>query len=75
MPTKKVKSAGRFGPRYGRRMRVRISAIDKSKNGNYVCPTCTAPRVNREAAGIWECRKCGIKFAGGAYTPSIKAGK
>ena len=65
--TKKVKSAGRYGVRYGRRIRQRIVASESTKK--HACPHCLRPGVKRIAAGIWECRKCGLKFAGKAYKP------
>jgi ribosomal protein eL43 len=38
------------------------------------CPQCGFPRVKRESVGVWKCRKCGLKYTGGAYTPVTKLG-
>lgn len=71
--TKKVKSVGRFGPRYGVRIRRRIREIEVRQKGWHECPACAAPRVKRVSTAIWECRKCGHKFAGGSYMPHTPA--
>lgn len=69
MPTKlkKTKSAGRFGPRYGRSVRTNLIKVEKKQRQKQVCPFCNKPGVKREAKGIWNCNKCGKKFASGTY--------
>jgi large subunit ribosomal protein L37Ae len=66
--TKKVGSSGRFGPRYGKTIRERLAGIEARQRKKQICPFCKHKGVNRHAAGIWQCQKCGKKFAGGAYT-------
>ncbi|HID17284.1 TPA: hypothetical protein EYP26_03230, partial [Candidatus Bathyarchaeota archaeon] len=39
------------------------------------CPNCHRRGVKRESVGIWLCKKCGFKFAGGAYVPTTKLGE
>jgi large subunit ribosomal protein L37Ae len=69
MATKKVGSAGRFGARYGRKVRHRVSAIEKKQKKWHKCPYCGKERVKRIFIGIWGCRACGAKFTGKAYVP------
>ena len=73
--TKKVKSAGRLGTRYGRKIRLRITEIESEQKKFKKCPKCSFPKVKRLSTGIWMCKKCGYKFAGGAYLPSTPAGR
>ncbi len=67
--TKKVGAAGKFGSRYGKTIRDRYVDIQKLKKKKNTCPKCLSQRIKRVSAGIWECRKCGLKFAGKAYKP------
>ena len=69
--TKSVGVTGRFGPRYGVSVRRRIKDVEESVRAYHTCPRCQAKRVKRVSAGIWSCRKCGLKFAGGAYKPVV----
>lgn len=62
-------SAGRFGCRYGRFVRKRVCDIEKISGALHRCPKCDMESVARKGTGIWECRKCGYKFAGGTYQP------
>ncbi|GAA5262916.1 50S ribosomal protein L37ae [Methanocalculus sp. MC3] len=62
-------SAGRFGPRYGRFIRKSVNQIEKIQRAKHLCPRCDTISVKREGTGIWTCRKCNFKFAGGAYAP------
>jgi large subunit ribosomal protein L37Ae len=66
--TKKVKSAGRFGARYGRRTRQKIVDIEQKQKAKQQCPYCSKiGGIKRLAAGIFQCKKCNSKFTGKAY--------
>ena len=65
--TKKLGSSARFGTRYGRKIKQRITRLEEVKK--HKCPSCLKMTLKREAAGIWTCKKCGLKFAGKAYRP------
>ena len=67
MATKKVGSAGRFGARYGQKIRKKIAVIEKKQKGWHKCPYCAKFKVKRVSVGIWECRGCNSKFTGKAY--------
>ncbi|MDD1712295.1 MAG: 50S ribosomal protein L37ae [Methanoregulaceae archaeon] len=62
-------SAGRFGCRYGRFVRKRVAEMEAISRAAHRCPRCDMVSVRRMGTGIWGCRKCGFKFAGGAYQP------
>jgi ribosomal protein L37a len=62
-------SSGRFGPRYGRFIRKRVAETEKVSRAAHRCPRCDTIAVKRKGTGIWACRKCEFKFAGGAYQP------
>jgi len=64
--TKIVKSAGRFGVRYGQSARRRTAAIEEKQNKRQECFFCNGKAV-RVSKGIWECKKCGKRFAAHAY--------
>ncbi|MEM2878374.1 MAG: 50S ribosomal protein L37ae [Candidatus Hadarchaeales archaeon] len=72
MTRTKVGAAGKYGPRYGTKVRKLSLEIEKRLRRKYRCPNCGAERVRRESTGIWQCKKCGLKFASGAYSPSVR---
>lgn len=65
--TKKVGMAGKYGSRYGRRIRERI--VKAGPTRRFRCPSCMKLTLRRESAGIWCCSSCGIRIAGKAYKP------
>lgn len=73
--TKKVGSTGRFGPRYGAKLRRRVLDIEKKRHEPNRCPACATKALKRKAVGLWKCSKCDLLFAGGAYVPYTDAGK
>ena len=70
--TNKAGTAGRFGARYGVVVRNRVKAIEAHEKAKHECPNCHHMNVKRVSAGIWQCSRCGNKFAAGAYSPKIK---
>jgi large subunit ribosomal protein L37Ae len=65
--TRKTKHAGRYGVRYGTKMKKRINKVELLQRKKQKCPFCSSLGVKRESAGIWKCSKCGKKFASQAY--------
>jgi large subunit ribosomal protein L37Ae len=73
MAKKKLRLTGkRFGVRYGKPIRIKVSAIEENVRKKHKCPYCNYDRVRRLAAGIWYCEKCGSKFTGKAYDPGSR---
>lgn len=65
---KKYGSVKRFGARYGASLKEKFAKIEKEQRKKHDCPYCRKPQVKRVALGIWQCKKCGSKFSGKAYT-------
>ncbi len=68
----KFGSMKRFGPRYGRRNKEKAAALEQEYRFKHDCPFCNYKKLKRLSAGIWECEKCGEKFAGKAYATPVK---
>jgi large subunit ribosomal protein L37Ae len=67
----KEKSFGsikRFGARYGRTTKYKLSKIEAELKKKHKCPYCRSLAAKRIAAGIWRCKKCKSKFTGKAYS-------
>ena len=65
--TEKVGPTGWMGPRYGIRIRRRVVEIDRVRTASSTCPRCATVTVRRVASGIFECSRCGTRFASNAY--------
>lgn len=73
--TKKVGPAGRYQARYGVRARTQVRNIEIYQRANHICPSCGYKKVRRISTGIWQCKRCETKFAGGAYLPKTEPGQ
>jgi len=65
--SKKTKSAGRFGARYGKRLRDKIVKTESKQRKKQKCPLCGKTGVKRLSKGIWHCKKCSKKFSSNTY--------
>ncbi|SFL00453.1 large subunit ribosomal protein L37Ae [Halogranum rubrum] len=68
---RKTGSAGRFGARYGRVARKRVSDIESDMRNAEL----DGDEVKRLGSGIWMNKKTGEKFTGGAYRPETPGGR
>lgn len=66
--TKKAGITGRYGPRYGVKIRKQIKSVSRHRARPQRCPECQADAVKRLSSGIWVCRHCNLKFAASAYS-------
>jgi len=67
--TKKVKSAGRFGVRYGRVVKEKLVKVEIKQRKRQKCPYCKKSGVKRLSKGIWQCKNktCNKKFISNTY--------
>ena len=65
--SKKTKSAGRFGARYGKKIRNKVVDVESKQRKKQKCPFCEKLGVKRLSKGIWQCAKCDKKFASNTY--------
>jgi large subunit ribosomal protein L37Ae len=72
--TKKVGMTRGLGTRYGATVRKRYVKVVTEAKKTHKCPQCGSVAVKRQSVGVWNCRKCGFTFSGGAYTPVTKLG-
>ncbi|HLC77531.1 MAG TPA: 50S ribosomal protein L37ae [Candidatus Nanoarchaeia archaeon] len=64
---KKSRAAGRFGARYGKKVRTKLNLIEDKQRKKQKCPYCGKLGVKRLSKGIWHCKKCDKKFASDTY--------
>ena len=65
--SKKTKSAGRFGARYGKTVRNKLIKVETKQRKKQKCPFCERLGAKRLSKGIWKCSKCDKKFASNTY--------
>lgn len=68
--TDKLGSAKKFGTRYGSTPKYKYAKIEAEKKKKYKCPSCSYEGVKYVSMGIWQCEKCGYKFASKAFSVS-----
>lgn len=70
MKSQELKSAKRFGTRYGRAVKLKVANIETLQKQSYKCPSCNKNKAKKTALGIFVCKACGTKFSDKAYMVS-----
>ncbi len=65
--SKKSRAAGRFGARYGKKIKVKLVKVEDKQRKKQKCPFCEKIGIKRLSKGIWECPRCNKKFASDIY--------
>ena len=71
--TNKVGMTGKFGARYGVKIRKQVKSVSRHRAKPSRCPECQQDSVKRLSSGIWHCRHCDLKFAASAYSTRIRS--
>ncbi len=71
--TSKVGMTGKFGARYGVKIRKQIKSVSRHRARPSRCPECQHDSVKRLSSGIWHCKHCDLKFAASAYSTRIRS--
>lgn len=69
-----ARHSGRFGARYGVSVRKRFEMVEQKQRVPHICPKCGFEKVTRVSTGIFVCKKCSAKYAGGAFYPQTLSG-
>ncbi|RLG28291.1 50S ribosomal protein L37ae [Candidatus Bathyarchaeota archaeon] len=67
---KKTGTSGKYGPRYGRKLRKTAATLETKTKQKYKCPKCGHTTLQRTHTGIWKCTKCNHTTTGGTHTPN-----
>ncbi len=71
--TTKVGITGKYGTRYGQKLRKQVKGLEIQQRTEYVCPFCGKTSVRKHSVGIWTCTKCSRSVSGGACEFSTSA--
>jgi len=63
----KVGITGKYGTRYGAKLRKQAKAIEMLRRTKFISPFCGKQSMRRVAVGIWKCKTTNRKIAGGAW--------
>ena len=71
--TVKAGVTGKYGARYGVKIRKQIKSVTRHRTHPLRCPECQADAVKRLSSGIWHCKHCDLKFAASAYSTRVRS--
>lgn len=65
--TKKVGVTGKYGTRYGQKLRKQVRGIEILQRTKSICSFCGKTAIKRVACGIWKCKGCKRVISGGCW--------